>query len=230
MRASEAVVSDFILSRRAFLAFAAAASAAATGCGGNVESAFAPGLIEPLARVDIPVRNVTPGNPHPENLSVESGNGDYLWGVGRGYVRAPVARVYEALQDPDVTTDRRKVSSYTVTPNAEPDYPSSYRVHNVVNDLITVEFDINWRLGPYAGAPESPTAYAGVYQKTQGTTYIEMMRGSVLVKHVEQGVTEVQMVRHVKAMQSASDLEQYLLDVFDNIVARVNGRPLPRYS
>jgi hypothetical protein len=57
-----------------------------------------------------------------------------------------------------------------------------------------------------------------------------MMRGSVLAKHVEQGVTEVQMVRHVKAMQGTSEVEQYLLDVFDNIVARVNGRALPRFS
>jgi len=224
-----AVMGDVILSRRSFLGVSLAATAAATGCGGNVESAFPPGLT-PLREVNIPVRGTTPAMPYPENLSVESGNGEYLWGIGRGFVRAPLARVYEALQDPDVTTDRRRVSSYTVTPNTEPAYPSSYRVRNVVNDIITVEFDISFRLGPYAGTPESPTAYALAYQKTFGTTYIEMMRGSVLVKHVEQGITEIQMVRHVKAMQGTSEVEQYLLDVFDNIVARVNGRALPRFS
>lgn len=219
-----------ILSRRAFLGLTVgAAAASAAGCGADVASVFPPGLT-PLQEVNIPVRGVTPGNPFPENLSVESGNGAHLWAIGRGFVRAPVARVYEALQDPDVTTDRRRVSSYTVTPSVEAMYPSSYRVHNVVNDIVTVRFDITFRLGPYAGPPESPTAYAAAYQKTFGSDFIEMIRGSMLVRHVEQGITEVQLVRHVKAMQSVSELEQYLLDVFDNVVARVNGRPLPRFS
>lgn len=221
-------MSDLLFSRRSFLALTAAAAAAA-GCGGNIDTAFAPGLA-PLEEVTLPVRNVTPANPYPENLSVESANGAFLRAIGRGYIRAPLARVYEALQDPDVTTDRRQVASYTSTAGTEPEYPSSYVVSNVVHNIITVNFDVAWRLGPYAGSAESPTAYAAAYQKIRGTDYIEMMRGSILVKHVEQGVTEIQMVRHIKAMQSTSDLEQYLLDVFDNIIARASGRPLPRYS
>lgn len=219
-----------ILSRRAFLAItAAAASAAAAGCNANVETPFPPGLA-PLSAVNLAVRGTTPGNPYPELLSVESGDGDYVFSVGRGFVRAPLARVYEALRDPDVTTDRRKVTRYSVTPNSEPMYPASYRVRNVVEDIITVEFDISTRIGPLEGTAEEPTAYCAVYQKTWGSDYIEMIRGSILARRVDQSVTELQLVRHVKAMQSKSDLEQYLLDVFDNVVARVNGRALPRFT
>lgn len=223
-------MSEFTLSRRAFLAFSAAAASASAGCGSNVETSFPPGLT-PLAPVVLAVRGATPGNPYPENLSVESGNGDYAWGRGRGFIRAPLARVYEALRDPDVTADRRRVARYAVTPNVEPAYPASYRVRNVVEDIITLEFDITWRLGPFEGSPEEPTAYSGVYQKTWGSSYIDMIRGSMLVKRVDQGVTEIQMVRHVQAaQQNEAELEQYMLDAFDSVVARVNGRALPRYT
>lgn len=223
-------MSDLVMSRRAFLAFSAALASTTTGCGGNVETSFPPGLT-PLAPVTLAVRGATPGNPWPEAISVQSGESDYAWSIGRGFVRAPIARVYEALRDPDVTTDRRRVTRYTVTPNVEPTYPGSYRVRNVVEDIVTVEFDMTWRVGPYAGTNEEPTAYAAVYQKTWGSTFIDMIRGSILATRVDQNVTELQMVRHVKAaQQNESELEQYLLDAFDSVVARVNGRPLPRYT
>lgn len=217
------------LSRRSFLALTAAAASVATGCGSNFETGFPPGLT-PLEPVTLPVRGATASNPYPEAISVESGEGSYVWGRGRAYVRAPLARVYEALRDPDVTTDRRQVTRYTVTPNVEPTYPGSYRVRNVVEAIVTVEFDITWRLGPYEGPMDEPTAYAGVYQKTWGSSYVEAIRGSVLAKRVDQNVTELQMVRQVQAAQSTGDLEQYLVDLFDSVVARVNGRQLPRYA
>jgi hypothetical protein len=132
------------------------------------------------------------------------------------------------MREPGVVTDRRRVSEYTVTRNTEAQYPVSFRVHNVVHDIITLEFDVDWRLGLNEAA--SPRVALGRYQKTNGTTFITLLAGSVQARQIEANVTELELVRRIKSSGSgAVDAEQYLRDYYASLLARVRGQALPTY-
>jgi hypothetical protein len=205
--------------------------ASVASCGGDDASLFAPGL-EPL-EVSTAVRPAaTTGQQCPEAMNVVSGEtGAYSFGHGRGCVHGSLAQVWAAMRDPEVGVDRRRVGEYTVTRNVEPQYPVSFRVHNVVHDIIDIEFDLTWRLGPLDGTNEEPRVVAARYQKTYGSTYIEVLAGSVVARPIDGDVTEIEVVRHVKGTGvGAAEIELYLRDFFASVTARVHGMPLPRYN
>lgn len=200
------------------------------GCGGDEVTVFPPGL-QPFEAVTVPLPAATPDNPYPEVFVTRVGeHADYEWSQGRGYLHAPLARVYEAMRDPEVTTDRRRVSSFTSTLNTEPEYPFSYRVHNVVHDIVTIEFDMSWRLGPNDGSEAAPTAVSGVYQKTFGSSFIEVLRGDIVARRVDDNTTDIEMVRHIRASGAGGpEAAIYLQDTYNSVLARLRGQPLPRY-
>ena len=200
------------------------------GCGGDEATTFPPGL-QPFEAVTVPLPPATASDPRPEVFVTRVGEGaDYEWAQGRGYVHAPLARVYEALRDPEVTTDRRRVTEFSSTSNTEPEYPFSYRVHYIVRDLVTIEFDMSWRLGPIEGTEAAPTAVSGVYQKTFGSSFIDVLRGDVVARQVDANTTDIEMVRHIRSSGAGGpEAEVYLRDKFNSILARVRGQPLPRY-
>jgi len=200
-------------------------------CGGDEVTAFNAG-IEPLEPVTAPAPAARGDDMYPEVMTATSGVlQSHEWVHARAYVHAPLAQVYEALRDPDVTTDRRRVTEYSVTRDSEPEYPYSYRVRNIVRDIVTLTFDMDWRLASYEGTPESPTAVIAAYQKTWGSSFLSILRGSVIARTVAPGVTSLEMVRHIRATAAGrNDAEEYLEDFFASVLARVHGRPLPRYN
>jgi hypothetical protein len=200
------------------------------GCGGDEATAFPPGL-QPLEPVTVALPAATASDAHPEVLSTRVGDAEiYEWAQARGYVHAPLARVYEALRDPEVTTDRRRVAEFTSTPNSEPEYPFSYQVHNTVHDIVTITFDVSWRLGPIDGTESAPTAVSAVYQKTFGSSFIEVLRGDIVARAVDANTTDIALLRHIKSSGAGGpEAELYLRDVYASVLARVRGEPLPRY-
>ncbi|MDO9018170.1 MAG: hypothetical protein Q8S73_23255 [Deltaproteobacteria bacterium] len=216
--------------RRAFILSALVFTGLTAGCGSDEATAFPPGL-QPFEAVTVPLPAATASDPHPEVFVTRFGEGaDYEWAQGRGYIHAPLARVYEAMRDPEVTTDRRRVTEFSSTPNTEPEYPFSYRVHYIVRDLVTIEFDMSWRLGPIEGSEAAPTAVSGVYQKTFGSSFIDVLRGDVVARQVDANTTDIEMVRHIRSAGAGGpEAEQYLRDKYNSILARVRGQPLPRY-
>jgi hypothetical protein len=216
--------------RRSFTLSALVCLGLVAGCGGDEATVFPPGL-QPLEAVTIPLPAATAADAHPEVLVTRFGeNADYEWAQGRGYVHAPLARVYEALRDPEVTTDRRRASEFSSTPNTEPEYPFSYRVHYIVRDLVTIEFDMSWRLGPIEGSEAAPTAVSGVYQKTYGSSFIDILRGDVVARAVDANTTDIELLRHIRSSGAGGpEAEVYLRDMYNSILARVRGQPLPRY-
>lgn len=218
------------MNRRSFALSGLVLLGLAAGCGGDEATTFPPGL-QPFEPVTVPLPAATAGEAFPEVFVTRAGEGaDYEWAQGRGYVHAPLARVYEALRDPDITTDRRRVSEYSVTLNSEPEYPFSYRVHNIVHDLVTIEFDMSWRLGPNDGSEAAPTAVSAVYQKTFGSTFIDVLRGDIVARQVDANTTDIEMVRHIRSSGAGGpEAAIYLRDVYNSVLARVRGQPLPRY-
>jgi hypothetical protein len=165
---------------------------ALAGCGliggcalGKEVTAFPPGL-EPLEANTAEWPDATDGARYPEEQNLNTGDAedeelgvDYSWSHGRGYIQMPINKVYQALVVPRVNADRREIDSYEVTWDVEPDYPHSYVLSNVVNDVLTIEFDVTWRHGATAGSEDEPEQIGTRWQKTEGSTVIEILRGSV---------------------------------------------------
>ncbi len=200
-------------------------------CAGDDASTFPPGL-EPLETSTAPRPAATSGQQCPEAFNTATGEtADYAWAHGRGCLHAPIARVWEALRDPDVSVDRRRVAEWTVTRNVEAQYPVSFRVHNTVHDIIDLTFDLTWREGVVDGTDAEPRVVSARYQKTYGSTYIQVLAGSLVARPLDAGTTEIEIVRHLKGTGvGAAEAELYLRDCFGSFVARVHGMPLPRYN
>jgi hypothetical protein len=200
------------------------------GCFGNESTPFPPGL-EPLEE-NRARRPTADGDPYPEVLALVSGDtGDYAWGHGRAFVKADLATTWAAIRTPEVCVDRRQVDEWTVVLDTEPEYDFSFRVHNLVDRLITVEFDVAWRHGAVDGTREAPVLTGGRWSKVEGSTTIEILRGSIVARAVAEGVTEVEFEEHIKALIGGTEhIESYLTDYFASIVAQAHGQPLPRYE
>lgn len=171
-----------------------------------------------------------------EDLSLTSGmdeddTGDYYWTHARGYVQADFATVFECLSTPDVVVDRRAASDWDVTWDVEEGYDVSFRVHNVVPDIVTVEFDVTWRLGEALAEDGETPKGAGRWQKTDGTTYITRLEGSLEVEVYDEDTTGLSYVEILDAMIESNDIpEVYLSDLHSSIAACSRGDALPTYE
>jgi hypothetical protein len=135
------------------------------------------------------------------------------------------------MRDPDVAVDRRRTNEWMVMRGVEQQYPVSFRVHNIVRDIITIEFDLTWRGGVIEGSNDAPHAVSMRYQKTFGSDFIMTLSGSMVARPLDADTTEVELVRHIKSTGAgAPEAELYLRDVYASLAARVQGRPLPRYN
>ncbi|MBT8491543.1 MAG: hypothetical protein KJO07_00675 [Deltaproteobacteria bacterium] len=199
---------------------------------GTETTPFPPGL-EP------PEDNTAPApgaeGEYPEEASIVTGTDeidgqDYVWVHMRGYIHASAAEVWTIMQDPQVVADRRNTDRLDVTYDSEPDYEYSFEIHYFVDRILNVEWDENWRYGAIEGSFEEPLEGAIRFQKTFGTDFIDFIDGSMSVRYIEEGITEIGMVEHVSALQeSRSTSEGYARDVFNNVLAVSNGEPLPAY-
>ncbi len=199
-----------------------------TGCFGNEATAFPPGL-DPLGENDLPGPG-TADDPYPEAIQLEATSGgryDVL--LGRGYVHAPILDTWGAFRDPSVSVDRRTTSEWSTGPVADHPYDDSYLVHHVAHHIVTVEWTTTWRHGVVVGTPDAPELVAIRWQKTDGSTAISVIEGSILLTPLGDGsMTEVELVYHVRTLGAGRDTQlQYLRDVFANAVALAHGEPLP---
>lgn len=200
------------------------------GCWGTEETPFPDGL-EPLDENDLPGPG-TDADPYPEDYQLEgSHSGRYDLILGRGYIHAPVAAVWAAFQNPAVGADRRTSPTWTSTPLDDPDYDASFVVHHVANDIVTVEWDVTWRESVVTGSVEEPEIVALRWQKTDGSTLISVIEGSMVLRPVGDGsITELELAYHANATGASLDSYlRYMRDIFDDAVAVTHGEPLPTY-
>jgi hypothetical protein len=203
------------------------------GCWSDATVVFPPGL-EPAAAVNeatFPAGDAT--TPYPERLDVvltyaEDVDGRPPSVHGKGYVLAPLATVWAALRNPDVSADRRSFSAYAVRQDTEPEYDFSYAIDATVTNIITFHYTTAFRHGVLEGTVEDPVAIVEVWQKTDGSTIIADLHGSIVARAVTPEVTSLEMIQYARtAMSNHGDNESYLREVFDATVALSHGRPLP---
>lgn len=202
------------------------------GCFGSEVTEFPDGL-EPLEENFVEPPAGTGADPYPEEYVLEATPGrrfDVI--LGRGYIRAPLANVWAAYQNPAVGADRRTSPDWSSTPLETTDYDVSYVVHHVAHDIITVEWDVTWRHGVVQGTFEEPELVAIRWQKTDGSTLISTIEGSLVLRPAGDGrVTELELAYHASAAGAGTDTYvQYMRDVYDDAVAVTHGDPLPEYE
>jgi hypothetical protein len=149
----------------------------------------------------------------------------YWIGNGKGYIHASLDDVYRAMQDWQLGAERTS-ESVTQPPNQiasqDPhsnDYPIDFTVHHL-NEVtllkLNVEFDITWRYGYLGGSLDNlddsgdakkPTSIIGSrHKKTNGTTHIQVMEGSILAYPATDPtcialgtpVTAIEIIRHLQ--------------------------------
>jgi hypothetical protein len=173
-------------------------------------------------------------DPHPQGLGsiVHAPNFNHYGSHARGYLHAPLAKVYEALRDPAASYIHNSggVTRLDGSPvlDVEP-FPISFRVRysnaTVIGD---VKFDVTYRAGPLQGTEAALVEIGQRYQKTWGVTNITVMTGSLVATAVDGApdVTSVEMVAWLQAdTQKQADCDGTLSDLFDDLEAKLVSMP-----
>lgn len=202
------------------------------GCFGTEMTEFPDGL-EPVAENLLAPPMGTADDPYPEEYileGTEGGRSDLV--LGRGYIHAPIREVWTALQNPAVGADRRTSPEWTTSPLEDPQYESTYTVDHIANDIVTVEWEVTWRHGLVEGTPEAPEVVAIRWQKTDGSTLISVIDGSLILRPVGDGsVTELELAYRANATGGGlENYTRYMRDVYDDALAVLNDRELPTYE
>lgn len=193
---------------------------ALAGCQDNVSTPFPPGL-EPFEDNGVPER---PDGPFVETLRTESQRSDNISVHGRGFVLVDFETLWAASQAPEPNVSECKTSSHSVMPGNEPQYDYSFLVHYVVNDILTVEWDDQWRFGRI-------TDELGMikHQKVQGSDFITLSEGTIqVITTSDPGVSELLFVEHLDAiMADTGDVVAAMQHNYDALVAVAHGNPIP---
>jgi hypothetical protein len=208
--------------RRALLAGAALALA---GCQDDVSTPFPPGL-EPFADDDVPG-----GLPAPEGeqLQTSASSGGMIRAYGRGLVLAPPSALWTASKVPEAMVARCQTTRRTFMLDNEPEHELSFLVHYVVDDILTVEWDDQWRGDVVTGASDAPELAMVKHQKIQGSDFITLSEGSIEVRATDDpAVTELWFVEHLDAISGSSDdVVSGMRDNYDALVALAHDLPIP---
>jgi hypothetical protein len=202
----------------------------ASACGPH-EVLF-PADLEPLEPNEAPMPADPAGGRPPEvvNVLTVSTAGDFDSVHARGVIHQPIAKVLAALEEADPVVDRRRVTEWSVARDVLEDAESSFKVRNVVQDLVTVEFDSVWRLGTVDGEPDEPVVVAA-RGSVSGTRFITLIEDSVVLRRLDERTTLVESVRQIRSFNvGAPEAELYLRDAWESLKARAHGRPLPLWE
>jgi hypothetical protein len=181
---------------------AAALALAGAGCGKTTDTPWSTPGFAPLEPADPAAwPTALPGDPHPPTLgAIPRGKGSgYNWAKGRGYVHAPLAKVYQALHDPEASRIRTSVNSWPVTATNVEDYPISYEI--TYSDS-TLGFKVSWidryrgGVSQYAQDGTTPVVVGLRYHRVHGDSHIPLQDGSIVAYAVDgdPNVTAVEIV------------------------------------
>jgi hypothetical protein len=201
---------------------------ATSACQDNVATPFPAGL-EPLEDNLVPVQQ---GGERTETLRTDStDDNDEIEIYGRGYVLVDPMTVWAASKNPDANDAACSTNAQMVMPNNDPAYEFSFLVHYVVNNILTVEWDDQWRWGTIEPGTGSGSQFFGMikHQKTQGSSFIELSEGTIQVTATDDpNVTELAFVEHLQAAGGGvSDVLKGVQHNYDALVAVSHGNPIP---
>jgi len=188
------------------------------------------GALQPLEESRAPFPSAA-GEPHPEGINTTTGsNADFAFAFGSGYVHAPLTDVLAALRQPEVVLDHRRVDEWQLDRGLD-QLATGFRIHNVVHGIITVDFDTTWVQAVTSGTAAAPKTACIRATTKSNTRFIHLIEDSIVGKAIDAQTTALEFVRHLNGfMVGPKDAEQWVKDIFANVVAKVHGRPVPKYK
>jgi hypothetical protein len=201
-----------------------ACALALAGCQDNVATPFPPG-IEPFEDGDVPGELAAPAG---EQLLTSSTNAGMIRAYGRGLVLAPPAVLWTASKMPEAMVARCKTTRRSFTLGNEPQHELSFLVHYVVEDILTIEWDDQWRGDVVLGTSDAPELAMIKHQKVQGSDFIYVSEGTIQLRATDDpAATELWFVEHLDALSgSADDVVGGMRDNYDRLVELAHGRPI----
>ena len=136
-------------------------------------------------------------------------------------------------QEPDVNIAVCSTNEQMSTPNNDAAYEYSFIVHYVVNNILTVEWDDQWRWGTIqdgTGSGSDQTFFGMIkHQKTMGSSFITLSEGTTEVTATDDpNATQLSIVEHLEAAGgSVDDVLTGVQHHYDSIVAVTHGNPIP---
>lgn len=193
-------------------------------CQDNVATPFPPGL-EPLD--DNAVSDAS-GAPT-EVLRTKNVGGDQINVHGRGYVLIAPGALWALTKQPAAMMARCSTDDQQITEANDPAYEFSFLVHYTVRDILTVEWDDQWRYGVIEGTIADPVLGMIRHQKTQGSDFITVSEGTVQVHATDDAdVSELAFVEHLDAVSGSSDdVLAGMQHNYDALIALAHGAPIP---
>jgi len=193
-------------------------------CQDTITTPFPPGL-EPLEDNKVP----DAVGPPTETMRWKASSSGIIRIYARGYVFEPPAKVWQAALAPDAMIASCSTDQQSVTLDNEPQYEHSYLVHYTVNNIVTVEWDDQFRYGVVDGTVDAPLLGMVRHQKVVGSDYITLSEGTIEVLATEDPtITELAFVEHLDATAaSAGDVLRGVQHNYDALVARSHDASLP---
>lgn len=196
----------------------------AAACQDNVATPFPEGL-EPLE--DNPVDLDDPLTA--EILHADTDDGETIKVYGRGYVQASPARLWELTHQPTAMVALCSTDEQQITEANDPAYEYSFLVHYIVHNVLTVEWDDQWRYGVILGTADDVQLGMIKHQKIHGSDFISLSEGTVQVLSTpDSNVSELAFVEHLDAIQGGvADVLKGMKHNYDTLVALVHDVPMP---
>lgn len=189
-------------------------------CQDNIETPFPPGL-EPLEdnRVE-----PLPDGPFVEELRTDASNDEFIRIHARGFVLVPPETMWAIAKNPEPNLSTCRTDERSVMVANEPEYEFSFLIHYIVHDILTVEWDDQWRFGTI-----DDTLAMIRHQKVQGSDFIRFSAGTIQVlATADPGVTELAFVEQLDAVAATTaDVLQGVQHNYDALVATAHGNPIP---
>lgn len=197
--------------------------AVSAGCQSNIKTPFPPGL-EPLE--DNPVML---GSSYVEGLVTKTSDSPYVKIYGKGYVLVSPGTLWAAAKSPAPNMAVCSTDMQVADVNNDPAYEYSFLVHYTVNNILTVQWDDQWRFGTVEGTPEAPTLAMIRHQKTQGSDLITLSEGTIeLDATPDPNVAELSFVEHLDATSAGvADVLKGVTHNYNSLVAVAHGNPVP---
>jgi len=195
------------------------------GCQSNVHTPFPPGL-EPIA--DNPV-TLGPVSGATETLVTMTSDSPYVKIFAKGYVLVAPGTLWAAAKSPAPNLATCVTDMQAVTENNDPAYEYSYLVHYTVNNVVTVEWDDQWRFGAIGGTPDAPVLAMIRHQKTQGSSFITLSEGTTELDATDDpDISTLSFVEYLDATNAG--VSQVLKGVqhhYDSLVSVAHGGAVP---
>jgi hypothetical protein len=151
-------------------------------------------------------------------LTTASGKDRPSWGHGRALYAAPSDELWQIFKDPATVTNTWTTDEQSVELDVNPAYDYSFLIHYTVDDILTVEWDEEYRFGIIDGDESAPAFGMIRYQMVYGSEFIDIIEGSYEIVRIDDARTEVLMVQHVQALSGGKD---DIVDSFEHVHANI---------